>query len=73
MSQVTSYVIPGAPLTMAVLKSTLDSLFAAAVSMNRGSGAPANPFEGMTWWDTTTTPVEIYKRYTVAAGWVSLL
>ena len=72
MSQVTSYTIPGSPLTMSQLATSLESLFAAAASFNRGTTAPTNPFEGMLWWDSSANP-EIIKRYTVTAGWVSIL
>jgi hypothetical protein len=72
MSQVTEYVIPDSPLTMATLQTTLEELFAAASSANRGSTAPSNPFEGMFWWDSSTS-TEILKRYTVAAGWVTII
>ena len=73
MSQVDGYTIAGPPLTMAALAARLEALFAAAVSANRGATAPGSSFEGMTWWDTSGAPVEVLKRYTVAAGWVSLL
>ena len=73
MSQVTDYTISGSPLTMTELAAELEAVFAALGSANRGVSAPDNPFEGMFWWDETTTPVEIFKRYTVTAGWVSLL
>lgn len=72
MSQVTNYTIPGSPLNMMQLAASLNAMFAASVSANRGASAPANPFEGMLWWDTSADPVETLKRYTVAAGWVSL-
>lgn len=71
MSQVTKYEIPGAPLSPANLASSLASLFGAAASFNREATAPSNPFEGMAWWDTSAAPVETFKRYTAAAGWVS--
>lgn len=72
MSQVTDYTIPGSPLTMAELASSLEAAFAALGSFNRGATAPSNPFEGMLWWDSSANP-EIIKRYTVTAGWVSML
>lgn len=72
MSQVTNYTIPGSPLNMMQLAVSLNAMFAASVSANRGASAPANPFEGMLWWDTSADPVETLKRYTVVAGWVSL-
>jgi hypothetical protein len=58
---------------MAALATRLQNLFAAAASGNRGATAPENPFEGMGWWDTDTSPVEILKRYTVTGGWASIL
>lgn len=73
MSQVTSYEISGSPLTMAELATELENMFAAAVSANRGATAPDNPFEGMFWWDTSGNPTEVLKRYTVTAGWVSIV
>lgn len=72
MSQVTDYTIPGSPLNMADLATSLENMFEAAASFNRGTVAPSNPFEGMLWWDSSANP-EIIKRYTVAAGWVSIL
>jgi len=72
MSQVTNYTIPGSPLNMMQLAASLNAMFAASVSANRGASAPANPFEGMLWWDTSADPVETLKRYTVVAGWVNL-
>ena len=72
MSQVTNYTIPGSPLNMADLASSLEDMFAAAVSVNRGTVSPSNPFEGMLWWDSSVDP-EVIKRYTVTAGWVSIL
>lgn len=73
MSQVTSYEISGSPLTMADLATELENMFAAAVSANRGATAPDNPFEGMFWWDTSGNPTEVLKRYTVTAGWTSIV
>lgn len=73
MSQVTSYEISGSPLTMAELATELENMFAAAVSANRGATAPDNPFEGMFWWDTSGNPTEVLKRYTVTAGWTSIV
>jgi hypothetical protein len=58
---------------MTGLKAELDAMFAAAVSANRGASAPDNPFEGLFWWDTSGNPTEILKRYTVTAGWISLI
>lgn len=73
MAQVTEYVVPGSPLSMAQLKTALDNMFAAAVSANRGASPPSNPFEGMFWWDSSGAPTDILKRYTVTAGWVNLM
>ena len=72
MSQVTDFDVPSSPLTMAALAVALEAVFAALGSINRGATAPSNPFEGMLWWDSAAT-VEILKRYTVTAGWVSIL
>lgn len=73
MSQVDEYAINGtSPLSMATLEARLDALFGAAASYNRGATAPTNPFEGMLWWDSSAAP-DALKRYTVAAGWVSIL
>ena len=73
MSQVDQYTIPGSPLTMIGLATRLESIFGAIGSSNRGELSPDNAFEGMLWWDTSTTPVEVLKRFTVAAGWVELV
>jgi len=72
MSQVTNYNVPSSPLTMAGLKSALESIFDAIGDANRGSTAPDNPFEGMFWWDSSGSPDEILKRYTVTSGWVEI-
>lgn len=72
MSQVTDYDIPASPLTMTGLKTALEAIFDALGDDNRGATAPSNPFEGMTWQDTSATPTELIKKYTVAAGWVTL-
>ncbi|OAN53903.1 hypothetical protein A6A04_13505 [Paramagnetospirillum marisnigri] len=73
MSQVDEFAINGvSPLSMATLEARLDALFGAAVSYNRGTTAPSNPFEGMLWWDSSAAP-DVLKRYTVAAGWISIL
>ena len=74
MSQVTDFVTPGTPLTMAGLKAHLDACYAAAVDGNRGSSAPSNPLEGMLWLDSSGGPTaEVLRRYTVAAGWVPIM
>jgi len=72
MSQVTDYVISGTPLTMTQLASELEAMFAATASENRGATAPSNPFEGMLWQDSATTPTEYLKKYTATFGWVTL-
>lgn len=72
MAQVTSYVTPSSPLSMAQLKTALDNMFAAVVSTNRGATAPENPVEGMIWFDTSGDPTEVLKVYR-SAGWRSLL
>jgi len=71
-AQVDEYTIPGSPLTMSQLATALNNNFAALASQNRGSTAPSNPVEGMLWWDSSANP-EIIKRYTAAAGWISIL
>lgn len=74
MSQVTDFVTPGTPLTMAGLKAHLDACYAATGSLNRGAGSPPNPFEGMLWLDSSGGPTaEVLRRYTVAAGWVPIM
>ena len=72
MSQVEKYEVPGSPLTMAILKTALENMFAAIGDCNRGASAPSNPSEGMLWWDTSGTPTELLKRFTAVAGWVTL-
>ena len=72
MSQVEKYEVPGSPLTMAILKTALENMFAALADCNRGASAPSNPSEGMLWWDTSGTPTELLKRFTAVAGWVTL-
>jgi hypothetical protein len=73
MSQVDEYKIPASPLQMTELAAVLEAMFAAVASSNRGATAPDSPFEGMLWWDTSGNPTEVLKRYTVTAGWVSLI
>jgi len=72
MSQVTDYIITPTTINMTNLAIELQEMFAAAASANRGSTAPTNPFEGMFWWDSSANP-ELLKRYTVTAGWVTLV
>lgn len=72
MAQIDDFSIPGSPLSMAELATVLEAAFDALASVNRGSSAPQNPYEGMLWWDNSSTP-DVLKRYTVAQGWVSLL
>jgi len=57
---------------MAELATVLEAAFDALASVSRGSSSPQNPYEGMLWWDNSSTP-DVLKRYTVAQGWVSLL
>ena len=73
MSQVADYNVPGSPLGMAALATALENIFAALGSFNRGPTAPSNPYEGMGWWDSSASPVETFKRYSVTAGWISLI
>ena len=63
---------PGSPLAMAGLATFLDNALAALVSVQRGDPAALTPTEGMLCWDSTGTP-DALKRYTVAAGWKSIL
>lgn len=71
MSQAT-FTTPSSPLTMTALKTFLDNALAALVTVQRGDPAGiSSPTEGMLCWDTTGA-TDILKRYTVAAGWVSL-
>lgn len=72
MTQVTNYLTPGAPILMSALKTFLDNCFGAVGSSNRGSTAPSNPFEGMMWFDSSSTPTELWKRYSVAFGWITI-
>ena len=57
---------------MTGLKTALEAIFDALGDDNRGATAPPNPFEGMIWQDTSGTPTELIKKYTVAVGWVTL-
>lgn len=68
-----SFTTPGAPLTMAALKAFLDAALGELLNRHRGASAPDSPVEGQLWWDTSGDPVDTLKRYTVAAGWKSLL
>ncbi len=72
MSQVTDFLVGASPLTMTTLHTILENCFAALGSQNRGTIAPANPFEGMLWWDNSANP-EILKRYTATFGWVFIV
>jgi len=74
MSQIIDYtdVVADSDLTMTALATALEGAFEALASGNRGTTAPSNPFEGMFWWDSSANP-ELLKRYTVAAGWITLL
>lgn len=68
-----SFTTPGTPLTMAALKTFLDAALGELLNRHRGASAPDSPVEGQLWWDTSGDPVDTLKRYTVAAGWKSLL
>ena len=68
-----SFTTPGTPLTMAALKTFLDAALGELLNRHRGASAPDSPVEGQLWWDTSGDPVDVLKRYTVAAGWISLL
>lgn len=65
--------IPGSPLTMAVLKSTLDAILAAINTLQSGASAPASAVEPSLWIDTSGTPVYVLKLYTTMAGWISIV
>jgi microcystin-dependent protein len=58
---------------MAALKTFLDAALGELLNRHRGASAPDSPVEGQLWWDTSGDPVDVLKRYTVAAGWISLL
>lgn len=72
MSQVTDYVMPGSPLTMAQLASELNADFAAIISQNSGTTAPASPVVGMPWLDTSGGATAYILKYYTAGGWVSM-
>jgi len=63
---------PGSPLAMTALATFLDNALAALASVQRGDPVALTPTEGMLCWDSTGTP-DALKRYTVAAGWKSIL
>lgn len=65
--------IPGSPLTMATLKSTLEAIFAAINTIQSGAFAPASAVEPSLWIDTSATPVYVLKLYTETAGWISIV
>lgn len=44
----------------------------ASASWNRGPAAPQNPFDGMTWIDTSTTGKAVAKVYADETGWSPL-
>jgi hypothetical protein len=59
---------------MAGLAAFLDAALGELRNAHRGASAPDSPIEGQRWWDTSGgATAEILKRYTVAAGWVSIL
>ena len=58
---------------MASLAAFLDAALGELLNRHRGASAPDSPVEGQLWWDTSGNPVDTLKRYTVAAGWKSLL
>jgi len=59
---------------MTVLATFLDAALGELRNAHRGASAPDNPVEGQRWWDTSGgATAEILKRYTVTAGWVSIL
>lgn len=72
MTQVSTFAASASPLNMVGLKNELEAMFLAVASENRGATAPTSPFEGMLWQDSSTTPTEYLKKYTVTYGWVTL-
>lgn len=72
MSQVTDYVMPGSPLTMAALAAELNADFAAIISRNSGAVAPSNPVVGMFWLDTSGGATAYILKIYTAGGWLSL-
>jgi hypothetical protein len=59
---------------MAALAAFLDAALGELRNAHRGASAPDSPIEGQRWWDTSGgATAEVLKRYTAAAGWVSLL
>lgn len=73
MSQVTNFVTPGTPLTMAGLKAFIDACYAALISGNSGATAPASPKVGMFWLDTSGGATACVLKIYTAGGWVALL
>lgn len=65
--------IPGSPLTMATLKTTLEAIFAAINTIQSGAMAPSSAVQGSLWLDTSGTPTYILKLYTTTAGWISIV
>lgn len=61
------------PPSQQSVKAYVDVAFGELLNNNRSSSAPDSPVEGQLWWDTSGDPVDTLKRYTVAAGWISLL
>jgi hypothetical protein len=68
-----SFTTPSSPLTMTALATFLDAALGELRNRHRGASAPDSPVEGQLWWDTSGDPVDTLKRYTVAAGWITLL
>ena len=65
--------IPGSPLTMSTLKTTLEAIFAAINTIQSGATAPSSAVQGSLWLDTSGTPTYILKLYTTTAGWISIV
>ncbi|MBF0358852.1 MAG: hypothetical protein HQL70_09610 [Magnetococcales bacterium] len=59
-------------ITGSALITEIEAIFDALAEVNRGATEPAYKAEGVLWWDSSAE-VEVLKRYTVTAGWVSML
>lgn len=64
--------IPGSPLTMSGLASSIDAIAAALASQNSGAVAPVSPVNGMLWFDTSNASQYACKVFEAGAGWLTL-